>query len=161
MCNFSIEYPKPKNEMVDQLKAAIEGQTAGLFQGNTSAGAFSFSAKGFKLAGNYSITGDIVQVEVTDKPWLLSCRKIEAEIRKYLDEAESKESSTESNLPVGPASGHIDLDESTKGSNLYPQDEALRREGNPGHLDEDLSINSDGTNPGTEYLPPLKDNDER
>lgn len=57
----------------------------------------------------------------------------------------------------GPASGAVDLDGVTQGSNLYPLEESLKREGSAGHVDEDLGINSDGTNPGTEYLPPLND----
>ena len=71
--------------MVNQLKAAIELQTAGIFNGDTTAGQFSFSAKGFMLAGNYSISGNRIEVRITQKPWLLSCKKIESEIRKYLD----------------------------------------------------------------------------
>lgn len=85
MCNFPIEYPRPKDEMVSQLKSAIESQTNGIFQGDTSAGSFSFTAKGFDLAGNYNISGDVIDVNITKKPWLLSCNKIESEIRKYLD----------------------------------------------------------------------------
>lgn len=85
MCNFPIEYPKSKDEMVSQLKAAIESQTNGIFQGDTSSGSFSFTAKGFGLAGNYNIVGDVIDVNITKKPWLLSCKKIESEIRKYLD----------------------------------------------------------------------------
>ncbi len=84
MCCFSIEYPKPKDEMIEQLKSAVEAQTDGLFQGDTSAGEFSFSAKGFELSGDYKINGDNVSVSIIKKPWLLSCRKIESEIRKYL-----------------------------------------------------------------------------
>jgi len=37
------------------------------------------------LAGNYSISGNRIEVRITQKPWLLSCKKIESEIRKYLD----------------------------------------------------------------------------
>lgn len=85
MCNFAIEYPKSKDQMVSQLRAAIESQTDGVFQGDTSAGIFSFSAKGFDLAGNYTINGDTIDVNITDKPWLISCSKIEKEIRKYLE----------------------------------------------------------------------------
>jgi hypothetical protein len=85
MCNFAIEYPRPKDEMVVQLKAAIESQTDGIFQGDSSAGLFSFSAKGFDLAGNYTISGDTIAVNITQKPWLISCSKIEKEIRKYLE----------------------------------------------------------------------------
>lgn len=85
MCNFAIEYPKSKDQMVNQLKIAIESQTDGIFQGDISAGLFSFSAKGFDLAGNYTINGDTVAVQITKKPWLLSCNKIEREIKKYLE----------------------------------------------------------------------------
>lgn len=57
----------------------------------------------------------------------------------------------------GPAGAGVDLDGVSKSSNLYPLDEDLNREGVAGHEDEDLSINSDGTNPGAEYLPPLNE----
>ena len=70
------------------------------------------------------------------------------------------EQNNESTIPTGSASGPIDLAHSGQGSNLYPLEEDLRREGKAGHEDEDLSINSDGTNPGAEYLPPLNDFDE-
>ncbi|MFA4870798.1 MAG: hypothetical protein WC623_21555 [Pedobacter sp.] len=92
MCDFSIEYPKSKDDMVGQLRAAIEGQTDGVFNGDVSSGAFSFSARGFELAGGYSISGDLVEVRIAKKPWLLSCRKIEAEIRKYLEQADMNSS---------------------------------------------------------------------
>lgn len=85
MCNFPIEYPRSKDEMVEQLKAAILAQTDGVFNGDATAGAFSFMAKGFALAGNYTISGDTIDVSITQKPWLLSCRRIESEIRKYLE----------------------------------------------------------------------------
>lgn len=71
--------------MVEQLKAAIEGQKDGVFNGDVSSGAFSFSASGFALAGAYKVAGDVVEVTVSKKPWLLSCRKIESEVRKYLE----------------------------------------------------------------------------
>ena len=73
--------------MVTQLKTAVEAQADGVFNGDASAGQFSFSARGFDLAGGYSISGDLIEVSVFKKPWLLSCKKIEAEIRKYLDRA--------------------------------------------------------------------------
>lgn len=57
----------------------------------------------------------------------------------------------------GPSGAEVDLDGVRKGSNLYPLDEDLNRAGSEGHEDEDLGINSDGTNPGTEYLPPLNE----
>lgn len=70
--------------MLEQLKAAIETQTDGIVQGDTTLGEFSFVATGFQIAGNYSIIGDLIEVQISKKPWLLSCGKIESEIRKYM-----------------------------------------------------------------------------
>ena len=60
----------------------------------------------------------------------------------------------------GPAGAEVDLNGVKKSSNLYPLDEDLNRVGAAGHKDEDLGINSDGTNPGTEYLSPLNETGE-
>lgn len=57
----------------------------------------------------------------------------------------------------GPAGAEVNLDGVQQSSNLYPLEQELDREGAPGHQDEDLGINSDGTNPGTEYFPPLNE----
>lgn len=82
-CNFTFEYTKPKTEMVSKLEAAILGQH-GSFQGDETSGVFSFSAVGLSFRGNYLIRGDQISVEVTDKPFLVSCSKIESEIKKYI-----------------------------------------------------------------------------
>ena len=84
MCNFSINYPKPKEQLVAQLKSAILSQSNAHFEGDNTTGAFAFTAMGFDIAGNYGINGDTIDVNITDKPFLLSCSKIESEIRKYL-----------------------------------------------------------------------------
>ncbi|WP_316810803.1 hypothetical protein [Pedobacter heparinus] len=47
--------------------------------------------------------------------------------------------------PAGPAIGSAGFED------------GLKRDGVPGHEDQNLSIHSIGTNPGTEYLPPLND----
>lgn len=82
-CNFTFEYTKPKTEMVSKLETAILGQH-GSFQGDEAGGEFSFSAMGFSFRGNYTIIGDQIAVEITDKPFLVSCGKIESEIKKYM-----------------------------------------------------------------------------
>lgn len=82
-CNFTFEYTKPKTEMVSKLEAAILGQQ-GSFQGDETSGEFSFSALGFSFRGNYTVSGDQIAVQVTDKPFLVSCGKIESEIKKYM-----------------------------------------------------------------------------
>lgn len=57
----------------------------------------------------------------------------------------------------GPAGTDVNLDGVQQSSNLYPLEQDLNRDGATGHEDEDLGINSDGTNPGTEYFPPLNE----
>jgi hypothetical protein len=84
MCNFSINYPKSKEELVTQLKSAILSQSNAHFEGDNGTGAFAFTAMSFDIAGNYVIEGDSIDVNITDKPFLVSCSKIESEIRKYL-----------------------------------------------------------------------------
>jgi hypothetical protein len=59
-------------------------QSNAKFEGDNTSGAFAFSAVGFDIAGNYNIIDDIIDVNITDKPFLVSCSKIESEIRKYL-----------------------------------------------------------------------------
>lgn len=83
-CAFNFDYPKPKDEMVEKLRAAILSQSGGKFEGDTSSGEFSFKAKVFfKCAGTYKITGDNIAVEISKKP-PVSCEFIEEEIRKYI-----------------------------------------------------------------------------
>ena len=84
MCNFSINYPKPKEQLVTQLRSAILSQSNAHFEGDNTTGAFAFTAMGFDIAGNYGINGDIIDVNITDKPFLVPCSKIESEIRKFL-----------------------------------------------------------------------------
>lgn len=84
MCNFSINYPKPKEELVAQLKAAILAQSNAQFQGDQNAGIFGLTVMGFDIAGKYTIEGDDIEVNITDKPFLVSCNRIESELRKYL-----------------------------------------------------------------------------
>jgi hypothetical protein len=84
MCNFSINYPKPKDQLVSQLKAAILSQGNAQFEGDQTRGEFAFTAMSFNIAGGYAIVEDVIDVNITDKPFLVSCSRIESEIRRYL-----------------------------------------------------------------------------
>lgn len=83
-CKFTIDYTRSKTEMIRNLETAILNQH-GLFQGDENNGEFSFSTMGFTFRGNYVIEGDLVAVEITNKPFLVSCAKIESEIKKYME----------------------------------------------------------------------------
>lgn len=85
MCNFSINYPKPKEELVTKLRSAILSQSNAQFEGDDTSGVFGLTAMGFDIAGKYTIEGDDIEVNITDKPFLVSCSRIESELRKYLE----------------------------------------------------------------------------
>ena len=55
----------------------------------------------------------------------------------------------------GPAGAHVDFEGIEKSSPLYPLDKDSEHSGTESGLKaEDLGLNSDGTNPGTEYETP-------
>lgn len=70
--------------MIRNLETAILNQH-GVFLGDENTGEFSFSTMGFTFRGTYAIEGDLVSVEITDKPFLVTCKKIETEIKKYIE----------------------------------------------------------------------------
>lgn len=84
MCRFSINYPKPKDELVEKLRSAIL-QTNGLFEGDQSRGVFQGNTPVGNFSGSYTIQDDIINVHVDNKPWLISCSRIESEINNYIN----------------------------------------------------------------------------
>ncbi|HEU0136907.1 MAG TPA: hypothetical protein VFQ50_06420 [Flavobacterium sp.] len=84
-CQFSINYPKQKDELVQKLEAAIL-QTNGQFDGDTSNGVFKGNTPVGSFSGSYTIHGDNIEVTIDKKPWLVSCNKIEDEINNYINQ---------------------------------------------------------------------------
>jgi len=84
-CQFSIHYPKPKEELVQKLKSAIL-KTHGDFEGDVSGGFFKGNTPVGTFSGSYSIHDDTIEVNIDKKPWLVSCSRIEDEINNYLNQ---------------------------------------------------------------------------
>ncbi|HEX8270436.1 MAG TPA: hypothetical protein VF581_11145 [Flavobacterium sp.] len=84
MCDFTINYPGDKGEIISKLQGAIESG-GGFFQGDTASGVFEGKTPVGAFSGNYKINGDDVNVHVEKKPFLVSCSRIEDEINKYLN----------------------------------------------------------------------------
>lgn len=83
-CQFTINYPGPKDEIIAKLQKAILS-TGGKFNGDTTNGAFEGNTPVGDFSGRYSIDGDSVSVLIDKKPWLVSCGRIEDEINNYLN----------------------------------------------------------------------------
>ena len=83
-CKFSINYPRPKEDLVDKLRTAILS-TSGFFEGDTTNGTFKGNTPLGGFSGNYTIREHIINVTIEDKPWLISCQRIEDEINNYIN----------------------------------------------------------------------------
>jgi hypothetical protein len=84
MSDCRFEFPLPENigAWVSRARAAVE-QFGGEFDGDDQSGGFAGNAGIGKLRGRYSVTPQSVVVEVTEKPFMVSCSMIEGKIREF------------------------------------------------------------------------------
>jgi hypothetical protein len=83
-CSFKIELRKNAGEVVDMARQAIIG-AGGKFSGDEGTGEFSLSAGIGSINGNYAVEQGSMKIIISKKPLVLSCGRIEKEVRKYLD----------------------------------------------------------------------------
>lgn len=76
--SFEIKLQRPASDIIADAKATAQRKGV-KFEGDTEKGEFS----GMGLGGSYSIVGDILSVQVTSKPMLLSWPMIESAVRGY------------------------------------------------------------------------------
>ena len=82
-CNFDIPFNGPVNVAIEKAKAAIESQN-GDFNGNDTSGEFSVTIFGNTVKGNYTITGQILHLAITQKPLFVPCSMIESFLLKQV-----------------------------------------------------------------------------
>lgn len=82
-CDFSIPFSGNAEEVLAKAKKAVEGQ-GGNFNGDTSRGDFSVSVFGNKIVGNYTVAGQTLNVNVTDKSFMVPCAAIESYLKSQL-----------------------------------------------------------------------------
>jgi len=82
-CTLSIGFSGSKQELVSNAENAIK-QIGGQFSGNDDMGVFRLPTIIGEVTGNYSLKESAILIEITKKPLMLSCGKIESELRKYL-----------------------------------------------------------------------------
>ena len=74
---------KDLNADVNRIRKEIE-TADGIFQGDSNKGTIAFKTPFGKVAGTYNIKGCLVQIEITNKPFLVSRSMIESKIKAYL-----------------------------------------------------------------------------
>lgn len=82
-CNFSLTLNEIPENILAKAKAAIESQN-GIFTGDASSGSFEVSVFGNFIKGNYTITGNVLNIKITDKPFFVPCNMIESMLEKQL-----------------------------------------------------------------------------
>lgn len=82
-CNFNLKFSEPAEIAVGKARAAVESQN-GSFNGNSDSGDFEVSVFGNTIKGNYTVTGQILNLVITDKPFFVPCSTIESFLLKQI-----------------------------------------------------------------------------
>lgn len=82
-CNIAIDFNGESEELIRSAEQAISG-AGGAFSGNNSEGKFAINSPLGKVSGTYTVIGQTFNISIVDKPFLVSCSKIEDELRKQI-----------------------------------------------------------------------------
>ena len=82
-CNFKIKFPSLATEHIETARAAVV-KHGGFFELNGKGGAFEIHTAIGKIDGSFVVNGNEVDFHIDRKPFILTCHRIEKEIRKYV-----------------------------------------------------------------------------
>ena len=82
-CDFSIPFSGSADDVLAKARKAVEGQ-GGNFNGDTNRGDFQVSVFGNKIVGDYTVSGQTMQINITDKPFMVPCSAIEGFLKNQL-----------------------------------------------------------------------------
>lgn len=82
-CDFSIPFSGDPQAMLAKARSAVQGQ-GGDFNGNAGGGDFNVSVFGNKIVGNYTVSEQMLNVSITDKPFMVPCSAIESFLKGQL-----------------------------------------------------------------------------
>lgn len=82
-CDFSLPFTGNAEGVLAKAKRAVEGQ-GGSFNGDTAGGDFLVSVFGNRIVGNYTVSGQTLNVNITDKPFMVPCSAIESFLKNQI-----------------------------------------------------------------------------
>ena len=82
-CNFNLKFNEPADVAVGKAREAVESQN-GIFNGDDTSGNFEVTVFGNTIKGNYTVTGQILNLIITDKPFFVPYNTIESFLRKQI-----------------------------------------------------------------------------
>lgn len=83
VCNFKLPFSESPSIAVTKAKAAVESQN-GIFEGNERKGNFEVSIFGNIIKGEYVVEGQILNLTITEKPFIVPCSMIESFLQKQI-----------------------------------------------------------------------------
>lgn len=82
-CNFTIPFSQTPEELIAKAKKGIIGGGGG-FTGDVTSGDIVVPTPIGTIKGSYTIHNSVIEITITDKPFFVSCKRIEEELRKQL-----------------------------------------------------------------------------
>ena len=83
MCRFNFPFSGASDSLMSRAKTAIEN-AGGAFNGNETNGTFQVKTPLGIVGGEYGIVEHEISIYVSNKPFLLSCKRIEKELSKVM-----------------------------------------------------------------------------
>jgi hypothetical protein len=82
-CNFSIPFTVDPEIILTKAKSAVESQS-GTFNGDITSGNFEVSVFSNLIKGNYKVVGQQLNLNISDKPFMIPCSAIESFLKSQL-----------------------------------------------------------------------------
>jgi hypothetical protein len=86
-CSFEFSYSGTPDVLFQKIKTAIEAER-GQVEGDAESGTIKIPYALFSVQGNYKIQEQSIRIEITKKPPLTSCERIENSITSFLSSDE-------------------------------------------------------------------------
>lgn len=82
-CDFTIPFSGDPSSTLSKAKSAVEAQN-GLFNGDTEAGSFEVTILSNTIKGNYTVSGHVMNIMISKKPFFVPCGTIEGFLRSKM-----------------------------------------------------------------------------
>jgi hypothetical protein len=82
-CKFSIPFSGDAQQILSKAKSTVESQQ-GVFEGDLNSGNFAVTVFANTIRGSYQVSGQNLDMVITDKPFLIPCSTIENFLRSKI-----------------------------------------------------------------------------
>ncbi len=82
VCAFDIAFTGPATDLLARARKGIVAQ-GGTLTGDAATGSFRIPVLGSAVAGTYAVLGQVAHFEIAQKPFLVSCTRIESTLAEF------------------------------------------------------------------------------